>query len=215
MTGSLRKDNSNGKRSKMELKKRVDKQELQEYPVKKFPGKAYIIDNIDQVQEAVEYLSEYKYIGFDTESKPTFVKGKSNINPIALMQLSSGDRAYLFRINRIGMPLELKTLLEDTKIFKIGSAVHGDIDKIADLDKKGNFVPKGFVDIQNIATKNGIETVGLKRLTAILLNFRISKKHQLTNWEAKELSIGQINYAAMDAWACYKIYEDFLKRRMV
>lgn len=199
----------------MNIKTRIEKQELQDYPIKKFPGKAIVIDQLEQVAEAIAHLSKCKYIGFDTESKPTFIKGKSNINKIALMQLSSNENAYLFRINIIGMPIELKQLLENYNILKIGSAVHGDIHKIAELYTDGPFEPRGFVDIQNIAKKNGIETVGLKKLTAILFSFRISKKHQLTNWEAKELSLGQINYAAMDAWACFKIYEDFIVRDML
>lgn len=199
----------------MNLKTRIEKKDLQDYPIKKFPGKAIVIDQLDQVTEAVAHLSKYKYIGFDTESKPTFIKGKSNINKIALMQLSSDENAYLFRINHIGMPVELKDLLENRNILKIGSAVHGDINKIAELYTDGPFYPRGFVDIQTIAKKNGIETVGLKNLIAILFNVRISKKHQLTNWEAKELSHGQINYAAMDAWACFKIYEDFIERDMI
>lgn len=199
----------------MELKKRLSIQELKAYPAKKFPGKIHLIDTESAVSEAVEYLSRFKYLGFDTESKPVFEKGEVNENPIALMQFSTFNAAFLFRINKIGMPLELKFLLEDYRILKVGSAVKGDLDKIAQIDKEGSFYPNGFVEIQDIAAQFGIESVGLKKLTAILMDFRISKKFQLTNWELDLLTPGQISYAATDAWACYKIYEDFIRRGMV
>ena len=199
----------------MEFKKRVSKQDLKEYEVQRFEGEVHVFENTDGVNEACEYLSQYKYLGFDTESKPTFVKGKTNINGIALLQLSTDKKAFLFRLNKFELPENLKKILENYNILKIGSATHGDIPIISKLYKKGDFHPKGFVDIQIIGKKYGIETVGLAKLTAILLNFRISKRQQLSNWEAEELTEAQINYGATDAWACYKLYEDFIKRGMV
>ena len=199
----------------MEFIKRVGKEDLQEYPVKRFEGEVVVLESSEGVEEAVQYLSKYKFLGFDTESKPTFVKGKININGVALLQLSTDEKAFLFRLNKLEMTERLKMLLENPNILKIGSATHGDIPIIAKLYKKGDFHPKGFVDIQVVGKKHGIETVGLAKLTAILLGFRISKRQQLSNWEANELSDAQINYAATDAWACYKLYENFIERKMV
>lgn len=199
----------------MDFKKRVSKEELKEYPVERFTGGIHVYEDEKGIDEAVEYLSKFKYLGFDTESKPTFVKGKTNINGIALLQLSSGEEAFLFRLNKIEMPENLRKLLENPGILKIGSATHGDIPKLAELYKKGEFTPKGFVDIQVIGKKHGIETVGLTKLTSILLGFRISKRQQLSNWEAESLSEAQLNYGATDAWACYKLYENFIFRGMV
>jgi len=199
----------------MEFIKRVGKEDLQEYPVKRFEGEVVVLESSEGVEEAVQYLSKYKFLGFDTESKPTFVKGKTNINGVALLQLSTDEKAFLFRLNKLEMTERLKMLLENPNILKIGSATHGDIPIIAKLYKKGDFHPKGFVDIQVVGKKHGIETVGLAKLTAILLGFRISKRQQLSNWEANELSDAQINYAATDAWACYKLYENFIERKMV
>ncbi len=187
--------------------------ELKAYPVKRFKGKIHLIDNPKYVAAAVENLSHFRYLGFDTESKPVFLKGVVNENPISLVQLSTDNEAYLFRINVMGMPDELKKLLENENVLKIGSAISGDLSKIRKLTEP--FEPKGFVDIQGIAKAQGIETVGLKRLTAILMGFRISKKHQLTNWDAEKLNMGQISYAATDAWACFKVYQDFIKRKFV
>jgi len=199
----------------MSFKISVSKEELKEFPIKRFEGEIYLIENEDDTKDAVAYLSSFKFIGFDTESKPTFVKGKANINEVALLQLSSNEKAFLFRLNKYDMPKSLKLLLENPNVLKIGSATHGDIHKLKDLYKKEEFNPKGFVDIQIIGKKYKIKTVGLTKLTAILLGFRISKRQQLSNWEAAELSKAQLNYAATDAWACYKLYEEFIRRGMV
>ncbi len=198
-----------------EFKKRISKQELKEYDVQRFGGPVHVFETEEGIGDAVAYLSKFKYIGFDTESKPTFVKGKSNINGIALLQLSTNEEAFLFRLNKFDLTENLKNILENPNILKIGSATHGDIHKLAELYKKGDFHPRGFIDIQVVGKKYKIETVGLTKLTALLLGFRISKRQQLSNWEAETLSEAQINYAATDAWACYKLYEEFIKRGMV
>ncbi len=199
----------------MDFITRISKEKLKEFPIGRFKGLVHIVENEEDTIKAVAYLSQFKFIGFDTESKPTFVKGKSNIHGIALLQLSSDKEAFLFRLNHLEMPESLKRLLENPNILKIGSATHGDIHKLEELYKKGEFHPKGFVDIQVIGRKYQIETVGLTKLTAILLGFRISKRQQLSNWEAELLSDAQILYAATDAWACYVLYEEFIKRKMV
>ena len=103
-----------------EYKKRVSKLELKEYEVQRFEGKVHVFETEEGVQEAVDYLSQFKYLGFDTESKPTFVKGKTNINGIALLQLSTNEKAFLFRLNKFDLPENLKKILENPNILKIG-----------------------------------------------------------------------------------------------
>jgi len=196
-----------------DLIKHITIEDLKKYPKQAFRGKVYLVEDEESTSKAIDYLSNFKYVGFDTESRPVFKKGYKNENPIALMQLSTWNTAYLFRINKLGIPLDLQFFLEDPNILKVGTAVKGDLIKIGELTK--NFCPNGFVDLQTIAEKNGIISKGLKKLTAILLGFRISKKQQLTNWEASRLDKGQISYAATDAWASYKVYQEFLKRDMV
>jgi len=196
-----------------DLIKHITVEELKKYPKQVFQGKVYLVENEESASKAIDYLSKFEYVGFDTESRPVFKKGFKNENPIALMQLSTWNTAYLFRINKIGIPLDLQFFLEDPTILKVGSAVKGDLNKIGEL--VDNFCPNGFVDLQDIAEKNEIVSKGLKKLAAILLGFRISKKQQLTNWEAPRLDKGQISYAATDAWVSYKVYQEFLKRNMV
>ena len=46
----------------------------------------------------------------------------------------------------------------------------------------------------------------MKKLAAIVLGFRISKRQQVTDWEAEQLTEAQQVYAATDAWVCRQIY---------
>jgi len=81
--------------------------------------------------------------------------------------------------------------------------VHDDIKFLSGVKR---FIPRGFVDLQNLVKDFGIQSSGLKKLTAIVLGFRISKRQQVTDWEAEHLSEAQQIYAATDAWVCYEIY---------
>jgi len=82
-------------------------------------------------------------------------------------------------------------------------AVHDDIRFLKSIRK---FDPAGFIDLQNLVKNYGIQSSGLKKLTAIILGFRISKRQQVTDWEADTLSEAQQIYAATDAWVCHEIY---------
>jgi ribonuclease D len=88
-------------------------------------------------------------------------------------------------------------------IKKIGLAIKDDL-KI--LKKITGFEPTGFIDLQDYVGDFGIVAMSLKKITAIVLNKRISKSQQVTNWEREELSEAQQIYAATDAWACLKVY---------
>ncbi|MBN2668241.1 MAG: 3'-5' exonuclease domain-containing protein 2 [Bacteroidales bacterium] len=199
----------------MSFEKSIDNESLKALPIKRFKGEIILVETETQVDEAVDYLSRFPYIGFDTESKPIFEKGKSNKNPISLVQLSTNDKAYIIRIPKTGWTNTLIDLMENDKVLKIGAAIHGDFNKINKSKNQKGIEPRGFVDIQKVAKSQGILNLGLKKLTSILLGFRISKRFQVTNWDAEVLSEGQLNYAATDAWACYVIYENFIQRGFV
>jgi len=160
-----------------------------------------LVDNLAAFNSVIPALLKEKYLGFDTETKPSFRKGHKN--KVSLIQFSTVDTAYLFRINKIGFPGDLSRILADAGITKIGVAVRDDIRYLRTLKK---FNPDGFVDLQNYVKEFGIESSGLKKLTAIILGFRISKRQQVTDWEAKELTEAQQIYAATDAWVCREIY---------
>lgn len=184
------------------FKESISNEELLEMPLKSFEGDIILVDSDSKFQYAVEELAKQSIIGFDTETKPSFKKGVNN--KVALLQLSTENRAFLFRINRIGLPQELRNILTDPKILKPGVAIRDDIKGLQDIV---HFEPAGFIELQDIAKDMGIQNFSLKKLAAIFCGFRISKGQQLSNWEAYELTEPQQVYAATDAWAALKIFE--------
>lgn len=185
----------------MTYQAKIDKETVKDLPIVHTDCEIELIDTTEGVQSAVEYLMQSNIVGFDTESKPSFTKGKPN--RIALMQIASEKRCYLFRLQMIGNSEPLKAFLENPKIKKIGIALQGDL---RNLRVWAKFEPSNFVDLQSIVGRYGIEELGLQRIYAIIFGKKISKSQQLSNWEAKILNKAQQVYAATDAWACRQIY---------
>ena len=177
--------------------------EMEKLDFASFPGKIYVIDSVGaEFNRAIAYLRSQKIIGFDTETRPTFSQDQPRYG-VALLQLSGPDKAFLFRINKIGMHRRLCNLLASDKIVKVGAAIHDDI---RGLQKKHEFQPAAFVDLQKIVWEWGIRDKSVKKMAAIILGIRISKTQQLSNWEAESLTEAQCKYAATDAWVCREMY---------
>jgi len=188
----------------MIYKNTISKEELEELPFYSFDGEIVIVDTKDKLRDAVKYMSQFSYLGFDTETRPSFKKGQ--INQVALLQLSTDKRAFLFRLNRQELSRKIIAILANPAIVKAGVAIRDDV-KVLQAKKK--FTPAGFVELQDEAKNRGIENFSLKKLAGIVLGLRISKAQQLSNWEADDLSEPQLHYAATDAWLSYKVYEHF------
>jgi ribonuclease D len=185
----------------------ITPQELEKLEFASFPGRIIVIDTVGaEFNRAIAYLRSQKVIGFDTETRPTFTPAQPLYN-VSLLQLSGPDRAYLFRLNKMGMHRRLCNLLASEKIVKVGAAIHDDI---RGLQRLHDFTPAAFVDLQKIVWEWGIRDKAVKKMSAIILGFRISKTQQLSNWEAENLSESQCKYAATDAWVCREMYKKLL-----
>ncbi|MBO5498229.1 MAG: 3'-5' exonuclease domain-containing protein 2 [Bacteroidales bacterium] len=173
-----------------------------------FPGKIIVIDAVGaEFNRAINYLRAQKVIGFDTETRPCFAPNQPRYG-VSLLQLSGPGKAFLFRVKNMGMHRRLCNLLADKRIIKVGAAIHDDI---RGLQKLREFQPGGFVDLQKIVCEYGIRDKSVKKMSAIILGFRISKTQQLSNWEAETLSESQCKYAATDAWVCREMYLKLMK----
>lgn len=188
------------------MNKSISKEELNELPVEAFNGEIIVVDFEHDVKKILPYLAKQKILGFDTETRPNFKKGEKH--EVALLQLSTHKSAFLFRLNKMGLPKELVTILSDPEIIKVGVAINDDI---KDLQRRSKFIPAGFVEIQEKVKDFEIENFGLKKLSGLLLGFRISKAQQTSNWEAERLTEAQIKYAATDAWVSLEIYNRLLE----
>jgi ribonuclease D len=181
----------------------ITKEEINELPLGQFEGEIYLVNKVEDVEEVVEFLGTQSILGFDTETKPAFRKGV--INPVSLLQLSTKTQAFLFRLNDIGFPNDLRTLLEREHIVKVGAAVHDDLKGLSRLTD--SFYPNSFFDLNDELKKVGFHNVGVRNLCGMVLKMRISKSEQVSNWEAPILTEKQQRYAATDAWACLEIFQ--------
>ena len=185
---------------------RLGKEHIKTLPVRAFDGKIHLITKIKDVSDAIKTLRKYPVLGFDTETRPVFRKGVQH--KVSLLQLSTPEEAFLFRLNHFGLPNALVEILEDSAILKVGVAI---LDDIRGLQKLSNFKAEGFINLADIAGDLGIVTCGLRNLAAIFLGVRITKRAQLTNWERPVINSKQSLYAATDAWICLEMYL-FLER---
>ena len=190
----------------MNFNPRIDKNEITTMPNILFDGRIFVIDTPNEAEKAVKALSTEKILGIDTETRPAFKKGVSH--SVSLLQLSTADTCFLFRLCRIGLPESLIGLLENKNIIKVGISLHDDYQA---LNKRAAFTPGNFFDLQKYVTKFGIEEMSLQKIYAIIFNQRISKNQQLSNWDADVLTEKQKLYAATDAWACLNIYNRLIE----
>ena len=191
---------------------KISPEEIEALELVAFPGKIFTVtDKGEDFRHAVEYLGSQRMIGFDTETKPIF-QSRQPRPKTALLQLSGEDEAFLFRLDHIGLPQEIADIMADPSITKIGAAV---ADDIRGLQKHNWFEPKRFMDLQSFGGDYGIEDKSVKKMSAIILKAKISKKEQCSNWEAPELSEGQKLYAATDAWICLKMYKTLLASKKI
>ena len=170
-------------------------------PVVIFEGKITLVDELSKIDPAIEELRRSPVVGLDTETKPSFTRGTHH--KVSLVQISTLDHCFLFRLNKTNFPPALADFLSDENVKKIGLSLRDDF---SGLNKHHIFKPANFVDIQTIAQSYGIMELSLQKIYAILFGKKISKSQRLSNWESPELSEQQQRYAATDAWASLQIY---------
>lgn len=188
------------------FKSKITKEEINQMPIAAFDGKITLVEEPEQLADAIKTLSRSKFLGVDTETRPSFTRGVRY--KISLLQISNLEECFLFRLNKIGFPPELAQLLADEKILKVGLALRDDF---AGLNRLTKFRPANHVDIQAVAKEYGILELGLQKVFAIIFERKISKAQQLTNWESTVLTEQQQRYAATDAWASLLIYMQLLR----
>lgn len=186
-----------------ELPSTIDKKEIADLPRATFTGRIFVIFTEEDAKTAVNYLNTQKIVGVDTETRPSFKKGSTN--KVALLQISTEDTCFLFRLNSIGLPDFLEDFLQND-VLKIGLSLRDDFNMLRRRNKKdpreGN-----WIELQEYVSKFGIKDLSLQKIYAILFREKISKSQRLSNWEADVLTEAQQMYAATDAWACVRIYE--------
>ena len=185
------------------LQEKYDKKKIQALPKVLFDGRIIVIFTEKEAEKAVEYLLQQELLGFDTETRPSFKKGK--MYQVALLQVATPDTCFLFRLNKIGLPDSIIRLLEDRNITKVGLSLQDDFRM---LHLRRPFTTGTFVELQKEVKDIGIEDNSLQKIYANLFGGKIAKNQQLSNWEADTLTEAQQRYAATDAWACIQIHKE-------
>ena len=185
-----------------------NKSKISALPQVLFDGRIIVVETAESANNCVEYLLQQPILGIDTETRPSFKKGFAF--KVSLLQISTHEECFLFRLNKMGLPAILCDLLANNKQLKVGLSLKDDI---AALHERAAFVPGKYVDLQNYVVQLGITDMSLQKLYANVFCQRISKSVRLSNWESSVLTEAQKRYAATDAWACIKLYEELKRLR--
>lgn len=185
---------------------KYDKKSINALPVETYGGNITVVLSEYEAERAVSYLLSCDVLGVDTETRPAFRRGANH--KVALLQVATRERCFLFRLNHLGMPDCIVRLLTNTTTPMIGLSWHDDI---ASLMRRREFKPGWFIDIQDIVGNIGIQDKSLQKLYANLFGKKISKRQRLSNWDADVLSDKQKEYAAIDAWACIQLYDEIMR----
>ena len=182
---------------------KFDKKSIAQLPTVTFPGKTVVVMSESEAEKAVHFLLSQDILGVDTETRPSFKKGETHM--VSLLQVSTSDVCFLFRLNHIGITPAILRLLENKAVPMVGLSLHDDM---LSLHKRVAFTPGFFIDLQDLVGELGIEDLSLQKLYANLFHQKISKRQRLTNWDSDVLNDKQKAYAALDAWACINLYKE-------
>lgn len=185
---------------------KFDKKSIAQLPTVTFPGKTVVVMSESEAEKAVHFLLSQDILGVDTETRPSFKKGETHM--VSLLQVSTSDICFLFRLNHIGITPAILRLLENKVVPMVGLSLHDDM---LSLHKRVAFTPGFFIDLQDLVGELGIEDLSLQKLYANLFHQKISKRQRLTNWDSDVLNDKQKAYAALDAWACINLYKEILR----
>ncbi len=184
------------------LRNKISKQQVAEMPKENFPGRIFVVYTETDARKAVKYLNTHSIVGVDTETRPSFRRGK--MHNVALLQISTHDTCFLFRLNHLGLPDFLDEFLRNN-VLKVGLSLRDDFAMLRKRNQ-GDLREGNWVELQDYVPRFGIEEKSLQKIYALLFGKKISKAQRLSNWEAEVLTEAQQLYAATDAWACVEIY---------
>lgn len=191
-----------------ELRMSISPEEINNLPLRTFGGKTSVVSDHSKLSKIIREIESHEVVGFDTETRPSFKKGQ--LYQVSLLQLAIPGKVYLIRLNHTGVTEEIASLFSNPAIMKAGVGIRDDLKA---LQKLRGFEPANCFDLSVLAKQAGLQVESVKKLTALLLGFRISKSAQTSNWEVVTFTQKQIEYAATDAWVCLELFHKLRPRR--
>jgi len=164
-----------------------------------------LINTLDQAEIALQTLLKYDVLGFDTESKPTFVREEVSSGP-HIVQFATLQKAYIFQLYDPASSKIASQLLTHPKIQKVGFGLAGDH---VQIKRTLGVHPQNVLDLNEVFRRQGyIKELGVKSAVAVMFKQRFfkSKKATTSNWANQTLTESQLIYAANDAWAAIKVF---------
>jgi len=153
-------------------------QEINELPLRRFEGDVLVLSSEEEIAGALTGMNGERLLGFDTETRPVFKKGKS-YDP-ALIQLALSDRVLVIQLSQAGLPKVLSKVLADPGVIKTGVAVRDDV---AGLKRLSAFEEAGFVDL--------VIEAGLKSYDVVALIPIVERAGgRMTTWDGRPATAG-------------------------
>ena len=156
-----------------------------------------------EIARAVAHLLSQRFVGFDTESKPTFARGEAASGP-HVVQFATLDRGYIFQVRHAETAdvsrEALAALLQSQTMVKVGFGLKSDRGHI---QRKLGAQPNAILDLTTYFKQQGFRNeVGVRGAVAMVLQqrFQKSKRVSTSNWANAQLSDSQLLYAANDAY---------------
>ena len=165
-----------------------------------------LVATAQQAQRAIAAMQPFDALGFDTESKPTFVRDEVSSGP-HIVQFSTLEHAFVFQLHDPQCSALLAEFLHLHSGAKVGFGLGDDTRRIA---AKLGVPVNGVIDLNHVFRHRGYrKDMGVKAAVALLFNKRFlkSKKAATSNWANPQLTPAQLSYAANDAYAAMRVFE--------
>jgi ribonuclease D len=182
----------------------ISREEMAALPLRRYCGEVCFVDSETALARATADFEHERVVGFDTETRPSFVKGEHYLP--SLVQVATARAVFIFPLRYRESHRVLAMLLDLPRIVKAGVAVGRDVQELKELF---DFAGHNVVDIGRLARRAGLEQTGVRNLAGLLLGFRVPKGAKTTNWAAARLTPVQIEYAATDAWVSRELMLEF------
>ncbi len=167
-------------------------------------GRVFVPSSEDELAEAEARLLAHRFVGFDTEARPSFVATDNARGP-DVVQFACEEAAYVFQLNRAQCLPVVARLLADARIVKVGFSLGNDQRQ---LQRALGVHARPLLDLDIVFHARGhVRTLGVKTAVALLFGRRLVKSKRITtsNWSARTLEPRQVLYAGNDAWAALQV----------
>lgn len=171
-----------------------------------------VIENTEQCKTIEEELKAATFLGFDSESKPTFRVSEVSTGP-HLIQLATEHKAYLFHVNSSTLKF-LQPILSNPQQIKAGFGLKND----KHIFHKKGIELESCVDLAKGFSHFGFtQQMGVQKAVALLFGQYLSKSKNVgtSNWAQKPLTPQQISYASADAYAALLVFLELRKQNLL